>query len=50
MILTYPHYLDQTQIIGLEGILNYHGEIKSSILLGLSDTSDLLLGLSDIVG
>lgn len=25
MILTYPHYLDQTQIIGLDTIMEYHG-------------------------
>lgn len=25
MILTYPHYLDQTQIIGLGTTMEYHG-------------------------
>ena len=35
MIITYPSYLDQTQIIGLQGILEYHGIAESLEISGV---------------
>ena len=47
MILTYPNYYDQTQIIGLSGIHEYHGVgIVTPFPLSIIITESLEYGIA----
>ena len=49
MILTYPSYIDQTQIIGLNTILDYHGSaiiVETPYPLNITVAQSLEYGIS----
>ena len=52
MILTYPSYLDQSQIIGLNTILDYHGSVTVTpypLSIALSHSVEYNIALSHSV-